>query len=178
VVDHLEPGLQRVGPDLQGPDDHCRRHRPLGPPLRHPGVLHDQLSLRGCEEARDTARGCFLRYPAGGRQPPDPQRLRSRAAQQRPLLHGAQGSRTRGQLVMGARSTNMALISPAARSPRPASPWLGPARIVVADRQEWLTSYSRAGSVAGSSVRGRVALGARSASSRRWRAPLARARAR
>ena len=56
--------ILEMGDDLQGPDDHGRRHRPTGAPQRHLGIEHPKLSLGTGQESYRTSR-----YPRQGGQP-------------------------------------------------------------------------------------------------------------
>jgi hypothetical protein len=53
---HQQPRVQRVGPDLQRPDDHHRRHRPPRPSRRDPRDDRHQHPRRARARARARAR--------------------------------------------------------------------------------------------------------------------------
>ncbi len=49
-----QPAVLEVGDDLQGPNDHGRRHRPARAPQRHLGIEHPELPARTGQESHRT----------------------------------------------------------------------------------------------------------------------------
>ena len=56
-ADQFKSGLQPVGPDLQGSDDHDGGHRPAGASLDHPGIRRrESTGEKGRQQSAQTIR--------------------------------------------------------------------------------------------------------------------------